>query len=248
MIYFCRCGCGEEIKICSHHKWYGIPKFIHGHNTILNPPMKNYKTAKKNSDIRRGKPIEKMKGENNPSKRLFVREKIRKSKLGNKNPMFGKHHTDEHNKKIGESNKGKTKDEKNGMFGKKAWNSGLTKETDSRVKNISEKKKGENHPSWNPNRNQVYAPYNGDFFTNAPKVRKWSNYICQLCFKPGKTVHHIDENKRNGKLENLVNLCKGCNTKLAHKNKGIWTIFYQPYFYSITKRMLEEISHIPILF
>jgi len=28
----CLCGCGKEIVVKPYHKWYGIPKFISGHN------------------------------------------------------------------------------------------------------------------------------------------------------------------------------------------------------------------------
>ena len=27
----CACGCGQEIKIKKHHKYYGIPNYIKGH-------------------------------------------------------------------------------------------------------------------------------------------------------------------------------------------------------------------------
>ncbi|MEK6884066.1 MAG: HNH endonuclease [Nanoarchaeota archaeon] len=30
----CKCGCNENIKIQPHHKYYGIPDFIHGHQNI----------------------------------------------------------------------------------------------------------------------------------------------------------------------------------------------------------------------
>ncbi len=48
-------------------------------------------------------------GELNPAKRPEVREKIKQGKLGNKNPMYGKHpkHTIEHNKKISQAHLGK---------------------------------------------------------------------------------------------------------------------------------------------
>jgi 5-methylcytosine-specific restriction endonuclease McrA len=103
-------------------------------------------------------------------------------------------------------------------------------------KKLSERMKGDKHPNYNPNREQVFAPYTEEFATNAPKVRERDNYTCQLCFKPGKTVHHIDENKKNSRMENMINLCQGCNTKIHTKDKGIWVLFYQPYFETITKR------------
>ncbi len=49
------------------------------------------------------KPRPDMRGDNNPSKRKEVREKIRLSKLGKKNPMFGKFGKKHHNYKTGAS-------------------------------------------------------------------------------------------------------------------------------------------------
>lgn len=37
-VIYCKCGCGEKIKIKEHHKYQGIPKYIWGHNP---PPNKN---------------------------------------------------------------------------------------------------------------------------------------------------------------------------------------------------------------
>lgn len=30
----CACGCNQKIEIKKHHKYYGIPKYIHGHNHV----------------------------------------------------------------------------------------------------------------------------------------------------------------------------------------------------------------------
>jgi len=30
---FCGCGCGGEIEVKPYHKWAGIPKYLHGHNS-----------------------------------------------------------------------------------------------------------------------------------------------------------------------------------------------------------------------
>ena len=35
---YCKCGCGQEIPFQKHHKYYGIPTYIRGHN-----PQKNNK-------------------------------------------------------------------------------------------------------------------------------------------------------------------------------------------------------------
>ena len=80
----CKCGCGKEIKTRSFHKYCGIPKFIHGHNhkgktyeEIYGSRVKEQKEKRKNSLV--GKSREDMKGNKNVSKRIEVREKIRKS-------------------------------------------------------------------------------------------------------------------------------------------------------------------------
>jgi hypothetical protein len=130
------------------------------------------------------------------------------------------------------------------------WNKGLTKETDERVrkgglscsKTMLEQgtNKGPNHPQWNPDRDLINAPYTEKFTINTPKVRKRDNYTCQLCFKPGKSVHHIDGNKRDSRMENLINLCGSCHRTIHARNLGIWTIFYQPYFETISKEIMEN--------
>ena len=30
--HLCLCGCGGQIEIKKHHKYYGIPKYVHGHS------------------------------------------------------------------------------------------------------------------------------------------------------------------------------------------------------------------------
>jgi hypothetical protein len=40
------------------------------------------------------------------------------------------------------------------------------------------------------------------------------------------TIHHIDYNKQNCNEENLITLCKGCNTR-ANYNKDYWLIKYK---------------------
>lgn len=71
MTKYCKCGCGEEIIIKTHHKHYGIPDYCWGHNISLsinspeslekrnkrmkeNNPMKNPIIAKKNALKRKG--------------------------------------------------------------------------------------------------------------------------------------------------------------------------------------------------
>ena len=72
--HYCQCGCGGEIIIKPHHKWYGIPRYISGHNIYNNINMLyrskvgklNTMFGKKQSVESNKKNSEKHKGENNP--------------------------------------------------------------------------------------------------------------------------------------------------------------------------------------
>lgn len=51
----CKCGCGKEIKEQFYHKYYGIPKYIHGHNPSANTPealKKRKERMKKNNPMK----------------------------------------------------------------------------------------------------------------------------------------------------------------------------------------------------
>jgi hypothetical protein len=105
---------------------------------------------------------------------------------------------------------------------------------------ISERKKGisyfsgDKHPLWKGG--VSFEPYTVDFTNELKrKIRERDNYICQLCFKFGKHVHHIDEGKKNCDPTNLITLCNKDNLMLSNKDKGIWAIFYRPYFETIAK-------------
>jgi hypothetical protein len=114
-------------------------------------------------------------------------------------------------------------------------------QTEESRRKQAEKISGLNNSRWNPNREQVFAPYTEEFEINKTKVRKRDKYICNLCFKRGKTVHHIDENKQESSLGNMITLCHSCHTKIHSKDKGIWVIFYQPYFRCIVNKVQNKI-------
>ena len=80
----------------------------------------------------------------------------------------------------------------------------------------------------NPNHKHGLSrfPYPLEF--NEPlkeQIRKRDNYICQVCFKKGKPVHHIDYNKFNCREDNLITLCKSCNSK-ANSNRDYWYVYF----------------------
>ena len=99
---------------------------------------------------------------------------------------------------------------------------------------------GENNPSWNGG--SSFAPYPLGW-TKAFKeqIRYRDSYKCQLCGVPEIEcnrrlhVHHIDYNKMNINLENLISLCQGCHM-LTNYNRDYWTEYLkQKVVYEIKK-------------
>jgi hypothetical protein len=64
------------------------------------------------------------------------------------------------------------------------------------------------------------------------RIRVRDNFICQLCGVPELecnkrlTVHHIDYNKKNCNGNNLISLCKGCNSKV-NSNRDYWLEYFK---------------------
>ena len=132
------------------------------------------------------------------------------------------------------------------------WNKNLTVETDKRVARNEKKRRAsrvytKGPQGWNhteefkkrqslnhggtgiPRENTEYGPD----FTNALKeaVRFRDKCKCQLCGCPqienGRKldVHHIDYNKLNNILKNLIALCKKCHTK-TNVNRDYWFAYF----------------------
>lgn len=87
-------------------------------------------------------------------------------------------------------------------------------------KSLCGKYGGKNHPNWQGGKS--FEPY-GTEFNNMLKemIRRRDNYICQNCelVENGQKldVHHIDGNKKNNNLNNLITLCRNCHVKLHWK-------------------------------
>lgn len=91
-------------------------------------------------------------------------------------------------------------------------------------------KLGEKNGQWIDGRSKL--PY-GKEFTKRLKVqiRKRDNYQCQICNKQFiekkdnnkifLTIHHIDFNKNNNDISNLICLCNVCNTNCNFK-RNYW--------------------------
>jgi hypothetical protein len=156
------------------------------------------------------------------------KEKIRLANLGKKR-------TPEQTKKISEAHKGqvawnkgkkKTQPVNKGSFqkGMTPWNKGLPKEQ---------------QPAWQGKNclgsTKEYCPI---FFRPwfRPKIRSNYKNQCQLCgitnqlslkvFGCNLTIHHIDYNKKNCNLDNLIPLCNKCNSKVNF-NRSFWQEYFQ---------------------
>ena len=71
---------------------------------------------------------------------------------------------------------------------------------------------GQDNPAWKGGKSfETYPPA----FDKALKtaIRERDNYTCAFCGKYGYIVHHIDYNKNNAQINNLVALCEVCHGK-----------------------------------
>lgn len=129
----------------------------------------------------------------------------RKTQIGKGNYNYGNH---------------KLKGQKNPMYGKPC--------SFNRKKKIRLALKGKYIGSKNPNwRGGIgREPYTYDFYKIRSEIRKRDKYICQLCLEFGDVVHHIDYNKRNNQKENLITLCRICNSRV-NGNRNYWTDYFQ---------------------
>ena len=135
-----------------------------------------------------------------------------------KNCNKGKKHTKEHNKRISENKKG----HKTGMTGKN--------HAEKTKKKISEKMKGKYEGNKNPNWQGgiSFEPYTIDWTETLKRsIRERDHYTCQLCNQYGNAVHHIDYNKKNCNLNNLITLCRSCNSKVNFNRKYWYEQLYK---------------------
>lgn len=125
--------------------------------------------------------------------------------------------------KISKANMGKSFTEKHKNNLKISW-------TPERRNKMSVRMTGENSPNWQGGTS--YEPYGLEFNnTLREQIRNRDNYICQECditqeeciFKYGEvlSVHHIDYDKTNNELENLICLCHSCHSKTNY-NREAW--------------------------
>lgn len=143
-------------------------------------------------------------------------------RVGENHPMFGKHHTEEARNKISQH----FKENGHPWTGKHH-----TEETCEKIRQLAIERgyEGPKNPNWNGGASK--KPYPWRFNKNwKASVRSNFNFTCQECgvteeelkneeFKVNRTlrVHHIDFNKDNCDMRNLIPLCSWCHSKLNNK-------------------------------
>ena len=105
--------------------------------------------------------------------------------------------------------------------GQSAWNKGLE----------MPEFQGEKHPNWRGGLS--FLPYLPVFNKRLKlEVRMRDNFICQLCdvkerdYFQKLSINHIDYDKKNNNLSNLITLCRGCNSKVNFQ-RASWQLYFQ---------------------
>jgi len=158
--------------------------------------------------------MSKLSSENNPSTFPGVSAKISKSlsrylknnpRSGELNPFYGKTHTDEFKIQMSKSKKGK-------------WSYNI----EQKQRQFENTPRGSNHPNWKGGiSNEPYCiNFNKDLKI---KIKLLYSNKCFLCNASGKSldIHHIDYNKKNSNITNLIPLCKKCHSK-TNFNRKFW--------------------------
>jgi len=88
--------------------------------------------------------------------------------------------------------------------------------------------RGPDNHNWNGG--SSFLPYGPDFTKELKaKVRERDGHKCQLCSSTENLcVHHIDYDKFNNEMDNLVTLCNSCHPRTL-SNRGFWQTLFENY-------------------
>lgn len=124
-----------------------------------------------------------------------VKDKLREIQSGRGNWIYGKTHSEETKRKMGNS------------------------------------RLGEKNPSWKGG--VSFEEYPIEFNIHLKTiVRERDEFCCRLCgrheseFEIKHAVHHIDYDKKNSSVKNLVSLCNSCHSK-TNGNRKYWESYFQ---------------------
>jgi len=193
----CKCGCGQKIIEQPHHRLYGIPNFIRGHNSKgVNNPFYNKTHTEEFKEEQRQRYL---------GCKRKPRSKETKRKIGDANR--GRIYTKEAKQKISEAGKGRIV-------------------SDETRRKMADSHRGNKTNFWKGGIDKKeYKHYrNLDYRLWREGVFKRDNYICQTCFVRGGFLHphHIKSYTHYPELRYVVfngkTLCKDCHYKLHYEN------------------------------
>ena len=204
---------GKIIKIHKNKKFCSKECQIEWQKTISWEERVGKETAEK---IRKESSL-RVSGENNPTKNKDVAKKVSESlkiyfkynpRYDEKNPFYGKKHTDEYKNISSEKRKGKRSYDENG-YNKLLLNT----------------PKNESHPNWNGGTSNGSYPF--EFSKKLKnKIKERDNHKCMICEKKTQkiAIHHIDYDKSNTNENNLISLCYSCHS-MTNYNRENWELF-----------------------
>jgi len=129
-----------------------------------------------------------------------------------------------------------------------AWNKGKTKESDEKIRKIAQKLslvkkrlfsqgliqpnkpwlgcKPWEHPNWRGGIS--FEPYAPEFNDSLKAyIKRRDCYRCQLCgCTKNLVVHHIDYDKKNNFLTNLISLCRNCHAQTNFRRED-WIKYFK---------------------
>ena len=226
----CECGCGNELDFTKGRK---NKKFLKGHAIKKENIASKFRIGVEPWNKGVSRTDEEKQKMSDGQKRSYSSGKRKKYTI-----------TPEHKEKLIKSTKNKTNDHINKIVKNRENNPNYSLTKKSISNTLKRKyKNGEIKSSFyidgryinNPNSH--YNLYNGEFTENLKlQVRTRDNWICQLCNKKNSTsCHHIDEDKTNNVIDNLIILCNSCHSKY-HSSKQEKKIELQKLFIILTQR------------
>jgi len=157
-----------------------------------------------------------------------TRRKLSEARTGKNNGMYGKIPSDEHKRKISESNKNRIfTDEHKQKLSEANAGRIFTKET---KRKISESKIGSKNPAWKGGIS--CEPYCEQWSDKDYKesIKQRDGYECKnpTCWKTSNSliIHHINYIKKDCRPFNLITLCRSCNVR-ANTNRQEWQLLYE---------------------
>jgi hypothetical protein len=149
-----------------------------------------------------------------------TKEKIKQNLLGEKNPFYGKHHSEETKAKL------RNKDlsgNKNPFFNKHHSIETKLKISLANGGNGIYLLPNKYYPEFNQKLRKIIKNLYGNKCSGKNCLMTEENHI--KIYKRSLECHHIDYDKKNNNVFNLIPLCKPCNIK-ANKNKAFWIEYY----------------------